>query len=446
MVDSSVYRSFLKLSAVNIVSNFLVPLASLVDTAFLGRWAAVEDLAGVALATVLFNYLYWTFGFLRMGTTGQTAQAIGRGDDREAAVILVRYCLVGLGVGLLLVLVQGPIGWLGFEALRGSESVELAGQAYYHSRIWGSPATLMNFVLWGWLLGRAEARGVLLLSALANGGNGVLDYAFVVVLGWGSGGAGWATTVSQYLTLIIGLIWVFQRGIGVFWADRAFWQQVREPAAIARAFALNRDIVIRTFALVSVFALFVNFSAIIGAKTNQETDLLAASALLLQGVTLSAYFVDGLAFATESLVGQLAGQDNRQGMRQLLTWGIAWGLLCSGIFALILTLFPQVFLLLTDHAAVLTLAQSLRGWLWPVLVIGSVAYLLDGYWLGLTQGALLRRSALIASGLFFLPLALLAMVGGQVWLLWLALVGFMVGRVVTLGWPIVAEAVSGVPD
>ena len=436
MVESSVYRSFLKLSAVNILSNCLVPLAGLADTAFLGRWAAVEDLAGVVLATVLFNYLYWTFGFLRMGTTGQTAQAIGRGDDREAAVILVRYCLVGLGVGVILVLLQGPIGGLGFKALRGSESVEAAGLSYYQALIWGAPATLTNFVIWGWLLGRAEARGVLLLSALANGGNVLLDYAFVVGLGWGSAGAGAATALSQYLTLVAGLIWVLRRGIGQFWADRDFWHQVREPAAIARTFALNRDIVIRTFALVSVFSLFVNFSAIIGAKTNQETDLLAASAILLQGVTLSAYFVDGLAFATESLIGQLAGQNNRAGMQQLLQWGIGWGLLCSAIFALILTLFPQIFALLTNHASVLTLARSLRGWLWPVLLIGSVAYLLDGYWLGLTQGALLRRSALLASGLFFLPLALAAVVLGQVALLWLALVGFMVGRVVTLGWPI----------
>jgi len=436
MVESSVYRSFIKLSAVNILSNCLVPLAGLADTAFLGRWAAVEDLAGVALATVLFNYLYWTFGFLRMGTTGQTAQAIGRGDDREAAVILVRYCLVGLGVGVILVLLQGPIGGLGFKALRGSESVEAAGLSYYQALIWGAPATLTNFVIWGWLLGRAEARGVLLLSALANGGNVLLDYAFVVGLGWGSAGAGAATALSQYLTLVAGLIWVLRRGIGQFWADRDFWHQVREPAAIARAFALNRDIVIRTFALVSVFALFVNFSAIIGAKTDQETDLLAASAILLQGVTLSAYFVDGLAFATESLIGQLAGQNNRAGMQQLLQWGIGWGLLFSAIFALILTLFPQIFALLTNHASVLTLARSLRGWLWPVLLIGSVAYLLDGYWLGLTQGALLRRSALLASGLFFLPLALAAVVLGQVALLWLALVGFMVGRVVTLGWPI----------
>jgi len=157
----------------------------------------VEDLAGVALATVLFNYLYWTFGFLRMGTTGQTAQAIGRGDDREAAVILVRYCLVGLGVGVILVLLQGPIGGLGFKALRGSESVEAAGLSYYQALIWGAPATSTNFVIWGWLLGRAEARGVLLLSALANGGNVLLDYAFVVGLGWGSAGAGAATALSQ---------------------------------------------------------------------------------------------------------------------------------------------------------------------------------------------------------------------------------------------------------
>ncbi|MEB3273751.1 MAG: MATE family efflux transporter [Prochlorothrix sp.] len=440
----SPYRTFIKLSAVNILSNFLVPLASLADTAFLGRWAAVEDLAGVALATVVFNYLYWTFGFLRMGTTGQTAQAIGRGDDREVGVILLRYGLVAIGVGSLIVVAQGPIGWLGFEVLRGSAGVELAGQAYYGGRIWGAPATLTNFVLWGWLLGQAEARGVLLLSALANGGNVVLDYGFVVLLGWGSGGAGLATALSQYLTLGVGGLWVWRRmgrsWVDRFWSDRSMgrevWQQVWDAGAIGHAFALNRDIVIRTFALVSVFALFTNFSAMIGAKQGQEVALLAANALLLQGVTLSAYFVDGLAFATESLVGQLAGQGNRAEIRRLLRWGIRWGLLFSGSFALILTVFPQVFGLLTNHGPVLALARALRGWLWPVLVVGSVAYLLDGYWLGLTQGGLLRRSSLWASGLFFLPLAIGAVELGSIELLWLALVMFMVGRVVTLGWPI----------
>ncbi|WP_353258710.1 MATE family efflux transporter [Prochlorothrix hollandica] len=427
------YLAFLRLSVVNILSNFLVPLASVVDTAFLGHWAAVEDLAGVSLATVLFNYLYWTFGFLRMGTTGLTAQAVGQGDDRESQVILVRNGAIALGVGLGLVLLQDPLGWLGFHLLSGSEAVEAAGQAYYRSRAWGAPATLINFVLWGWFLGRAEGRWVLLLSALANGGNGVLDYGFIVVWGWGSGGAGLATALSQYLTLAAGLGLVARHGIT--W-DRALWQRVWDPAAIARTVAFSRDILIRTFALVSVFAIFTNLSAIIGTAQHQGTTLLAANALLLQVVVLSAYLVDGLAFATESLVGQLAGQGRIREMEQLLRWAMGWGLGVSATIALGIVIQPRLLSLLTNHPPVLQLAGQTVGWLVPVLVIGSLAYVLDGYWLGLTEGSLLRRSALWASGLGFAPLALVAGLSHSIQILWGALVGFMVVRSLTLGWAV----------
>ena len=416
---------FYRLAIVNILSNLMVPLAGLIDIAFLGHLAEIRHLAGVALATVLFNYLYWTFGFLRMGTTGMTAQAIGRGDRDAALLVGLRHGLVALGIGLAILLLQVPLRAIGFTLLSATTEVKLAGQAYYNALIWGAPATLINFVLIGWFLGKEQSSKVLLLSAISNLTNSLMDYFFVVRWGWESAGAGYSTAISQYLMLITGLVLVSREMRGVDW--RSLITKIWEPVALKAAFTLNREILIRTFALISTFAVFTNLSSAFG------TTVLATNTVLLQVVTLAAYFIDGLAFATESLAGIFRGQGTKNYLRDLL-WVSGGTSFAFGLgFAIAFILSPSFFFgLLTNHTDVLQRINQYVIWLLPVLGFGSIAYMLDGYFIGLTEGRILRQSVVVAAVVGFAPMAIAAWHFQNTHLLWLALTLFMTTRALTL--------------
>ncbi|MGB3136375.1 MAG: guanitoxin biosynthesis MATE family efflux transporter GntT [Nodosilinea sp.] len=430
VADSSAFLpSFLKLAAANIISNLMVPLAGLVDTAFLGHLDDIRYLGGVALATVIFNVVYWSFGFLRMGTTGTTAQALGRGDGEGLWLILLRNGAIALVFGLIILLLQAPIRELGFALLSAEPDVRAAGIAFYNARIWDAPAVLLNLVLMGWFLGREKGRRVIALSMVGNGSNVVFNYIFINQLGWASAGAGMGTALSQYMTLLVGLGLLAREG--GFKKLGAVLPQGWNLKAIRELFVLNRDILVRTFALVLSFALFTNFSSALGTQT------LAANTLLLQVVTLSAYFIDGIAFATESFAGRYCGSGDRTHLRRLLKVGGGTSVALGLVFALSFVLFPQrLFGVLTSHEEVIGTVELYVGWLVPVLGLGAIAYMLDGYFLGLTAGKVLRNATVLAAGAGFLPLALVAQFLGSAHLLWLALVGLMAARALTLVWAV----------
>ena len=416
---------FWRLAAINILSNLTIPLASLVDTAFLGHLTDISHLAGVAIATVLFNYIYWTFGFLRMGTTGLTAQARGRESEEDVVLILLRNSAIALTIGLVILICQQPIREIGFALLQADPEVIQAGRDYYNALILGAPATLINFVLLGWFLGQEEAGVVLLLSTINKGANIVLDYLFIVRWGQFSQGAGAATAISQYITLLLGLVWVF-RQIPLSQL-RLYREKISDFAALRKIFTLNQDILIRTLALVSTFAIFTNLSAVMG------TDILASNTLLLQVVTLAAYFIDGIAFATESIAGNLHGKGKRERLIPLLKLAGSTSLIAGLSFATIFYLFPQqLFGLLTNHRTVIQGVNNSVWWLFPVLGFGAIAYMLDGYFLGLTAGKILRRSTSLAAIVGFTPMAIAAWYWQTNNLLWLALALFMATRSVTL--------------
>ena len=327
-MKSIIHNGFIRLTLVNILSNLMVPLASLVDLAFLGYLDEIHHLAGVSIATVLFNYIYWTFGFLRMSTTGTTAQARGSGNHREIKQICLRNCLIALALATIIIIFQYPLREIGFSLLSATPEVKASGINYYKSLIWGAPATLLNFVLIGWFLGLEQGGKVLLLSVVNKGTNIILDYIFIVLWGWESSGAGSATAISQYITLVVGIICVFKF---IYLTEipqliKNIWQ----PQVIRKTFILNRDILIRTFALISTFAVFTNLSSYM------NTLVLVTNTLLLQVVTLAAYFIDGLAFATESLAGKSYGAGNQEQLKALVKLS---GIISVGIgliFAIVL--------------------------------------------------------------------------------------------------------------
>lgn len=206
-------RPFCRLALANTASNIMVPLAGLIDTAFLGHLSEVRFLNGVALATVIFNVIYWGFNFFRMGTTGPTAQAVGKGNEADVWLIGVRNTLLALGAGISVWILQKPISALGFALLQASPGVREAAITFFNGRIVGAPAVLVNLVLLGWLLGRSKGRAVIVLAIISNSSNIVLDYWFIKQLGWGSYGAGLATALSQYILLATGLVVIFSGSV-----------------------------------------------------------------------------------------------------------------------------------------------------------------------------------------------------------------------------------------
>ena len=416
-------RRFARLTFLNIVANITVPLASLVDTALLGHLESIHFLAGVALASVIFEYVYWSFGFLRMGTTGTTAQAVGRSDTGEVFRTLYRSLLLAWLLAAAILILQVPLRESGFLLLGGAPEVEAAGRAYFNARIWAAPATLSNFVFLGWFLGREESGAALVMTAVANIANVILDYVFIVEMDLAAFGAGLGTTISQFLMLVAALVLFRTRRSEVPWV----WSEVWQAQALTKLMRLNRDILLRTIALVSAFALFTNFSSILG------TVILAANAVLLRWVMLAAYLIDGAAFATESLAGILFGTGDRSALRRLQRLALRVGLAFALPFSALAILRPAAPIrLLTSHPQTVETALQYLPWLAPVLLFGSLAYIYDGLFLGLTAGRALRNAMLISTFVVFLPIAALALRVENNHLLWASLAAFMLARTVTL--------------
>ncbi|NJM96998.1 MAG: MATE family efflux transporter [Phormidesmis sp. RL_2_1] len=404
----------------------MVPLAGLIDTAFLGHLSDIRHLNGVAMATVIFNVIYWSFNFFRMGTTGPTAQAVGRADELQVWLIVIRNALLAIGVGAVVVLLRAPIAAAGFALLQTGPAVKTAAMDFYNGRILGAPAVLVNYVLLGWLLGRAQCRQVLLLAVVGNCSNILLDYWFIRRLALDSYGAGLATALSQYIMLAVALGMLITQPVP--WH---LWSQLKSQlwqlSALKALFGLNRDIMIRTFALVMAMSLFTNLSAGMGDT------ILGVNTLLIQIVLMAAYFMDGIALAVESYAGNFYGQRATADLAWLLVLGTLASVALGVAIALALLIWPIPFFgLLTSHNVLLSQIPTYGIWLLPVLSFGGIAFTLDGYFLGLSAGRTLRNSTLIATFVGFLPLAMIASQLNVPHLLWLALTGLMVTRSVTL--------------
>jgi len=419
----TLHARFTRLTLINILSNVTVPLVGLVDTAMLGHLADIRFLAGVALGTILFDYVYWSFGFPRMGTTGTTAQALGRSDRREVYLVLYRSLSMAIVIAAAILVLQWPLRELGFGLLSGEAGVEAAGRDYFNARVWGAPATLCNFVLMGWFLGRAESRQVLVMTIAGNLGNIALNYVFIVRMGLAAHGAGLATSIAQYGMLAVGLALFRLRG----GAERWLWSEVLDRSRLTSLFRLNLDILIRTMLLVSSFAVFINFSSLLG------TVLLAANSILLRVFYLAAYLIDGAAFACESLAGIFYGRGDPASLRRLIRVAVAAGLGFAALALGILLVAPRPLLgLLTSHEDVVAVCVSYAPWLVPTLLFGSVAFIYDGVFLGLTRGRTLRNAMIFCTLAVFLPLAWIGVRLENNHVLWAAMALFMLARAATL--------------
>ncbi len=408
-----------------ILSNVTTPLIGLVDTAVLGQLGDPHYIGGVAVGAVLFSLLYWAFAFLRMGTTGLTAQAEGSGDYSEVTATLMRALLIAVVAGTVLIVLQIPVSLIAFSVLNGSEAVETSAAEYFSIRIWGAPAALANFAFLGWFIGMGRASTAFVLQLLLNGLNAILDVWFVLGLGLAVKGVAYGTIISEVVAVSAGL-WlalrlVRSRGV-VFDTSR-----IMDRAAIRRMLGINRDIMIRTISVLFAFSWFT-------AKSAEEGDVaLAANAILINITHTAAYFLDGFAFAAETLAGQAIGAQRYNRFKDAVRLSTIWAVVFS-VLATLLFWFGGGLLVdfLTVNEEVRATARLYLGWAAIVPIAGVMAYQFDGIFIGATRTADMRNMMLLSLAVYFVMWALLTPVFGNHGL-WAALVIFLSLRALTLG-------------
>ena len=412
-----------------ILANAAVPLLGLVDTAVIGNQGTAQELGAIALGAMVFSFIYWSFGFLRMGTTGFVAQAAGAKEEDELRAILGRGLLLGLAISVILLLLQVPLGNIAFSLISGSQAVEDVARGYFDIRIWGAPATLASYCLFGVLIGLGESRKLLAVQLLLNGLNALLDILFAGYFEMGAEGIALGTVLAEWSAALASLV-IVTRTLKKRNPDCVFWVRdlIFDGSKIWKMMAANVDILIRTLALVFAFAFFTNRSAQYGDT------LLAANHILLQFVSFSAFFLDGYAFVAESLVGRALGAKDRRAFdlavkRSSLValWTsllLAFGIFAFGDFATSL---------LTDLTEVRFEAQGLM-WLVVIYVaLGFAAFQLDGIFIGATQTKEMRNASVLSTlGFLGVSYGLEGAFGIEG--IWGAFIFYVGLRAVTLGW------------
>ncbi|MEZ5669393.1 MAG: MATE family efflux transporter [Alphaproteobacteria bacterium] len=429
-------RRVMALAAPIVVSNVTVPLIGVVDTAVMGHMPDAAYIGAVALGAVVFSFVYWGFGFLRMATTGLTAQAFGRWQavgDAEAALALraalARPLALAAALGLALVILQWPIGAVAFAVLNGSETVEALASIYFTIRIWGAPFTLGGYAVLGWLLGQQATRAAVAMQIATNLFNVGLSLLFVLGFGWGVAGVAAGTLVAEAAGLVFGL-WLVRRRLWRTTGNAAI--AVPRPvlldrAALRQLAGVNFDIFVRTLCLVFAFCWFTDRSAQMGDR------LLAANAILLQFQSFMAYALDGFAFAAEALVGHAIGARRPQALRAGIRAAAGLGFAASAVFAVAYGLFGDLLVaLMTDLPQVRAATADYRWWMATLPLVSVGSFLLDGIFIGATKAAEMRN-AMLVSVAAFIPAGYLlsAQFGNQG--LWAAFALFMLLRAVTLG-------------
>ena len=365
----------LKIAAPVVLSNATVPLLGAVDTAVIGQMGQAAPLGAVGMGAIILATLYWAFGFLRMSTSGLAAQAQGAGDMAERTAVLLRALAVAVAAGFVLIAAQGLLFAGAFAVSPASAEVEGLAREYLGIRIWGAPATISIYALTGWLVGMERTRGVLVLQLWQNGLNVVLAMWFVLGLGWGVWGAGFATLIAEVTGLLLAL-WLARDGFAAA-ALRAALLRVWDAVALRRMFAVSRDIMLRTVLLQLSFTTFV----FLGARFGDVT--LAANQVLMQFIEVTAYALDGFAIAAETLVGQAMGAralgDIRRAGRISMQWGFGGAAALALCFAV---LGGPIIDLMTTAPEVRAEARQFLWWLVAAPLIGVASWIYDGIFIG----------------------------------------------------------------
>ena len=397
-------RRVLAIAVPVMVSNISTPLLGIVDTAVVGRQPDPQGIGAVAVGALVFTFAFWAFGFLRMGTTGLAAQALGAGDREELRAVLGRSLLIACGAGLLLILLQWPLRGLAFALIGASPAVEGLARGFYDIRIWSAPAALANYALLGWFIGLGRTTTGLVLQLVLNLTNVALDVFFVLVLDWGVRGVALGTLLAEYVAVVAGLVIAARHPLLA--AGRWSLQRILDPRRLRRTFAVSGDIMVRSLALIAVFVWFTSR----GARGGDVT--LAANAVLMQFITAAAFFLDGLAFAAEALVGRAVGAGSRGQVFEAARLSTLWAALLAVLIAAVLWLAGPLFIDgLTADAATRAAARHFLPWAAAAPLLGVWAFQLDGIFIGATRTAAMRNAMLVSVGIYLAAWWLLAPLG-----------------------------------
>lgn len=409
-----------------ILSNLSTPLLGLVDTAVIGNLGDPALIGAIAIGAMIFSFLYWGFGFLRMGTTGLVAQADGAGDTEEVKAAFYRAFMVGAAIGFVLQILQYPISSLAFSIIDGSQDVESEALTYFQVRIWGAPLTLAHLAIMGFLLGQQATRTLLGIQFLLNGTNILLDFVFVMGFGWEVAGIAAATVIAEFITLAVGILVVMRRIRIKAGTIKVPVKALIRVSALTRMFVVNRDIMIRTLCLIFAFAWFTNQ----GAKSGDI--ILAANAILMQLVTFSAFFLDGFALAAETLVGNAIGGRDKQRLNASINYASQLSMFTATVLSLSFALIGEsVVNILTNVTEVREASYHFMIWAIAAPILSVWCYLLDGVFIGATR-TVEMRNAMIVSLVIYL---------GAWWLLqanfgnhglWASLMIYFLARAATL--------------
>ncbi len=414
-------KQILRLAIPNVISNITVPLLGMADLAILGHLESEQYIGAIALGGMIFNFIYALFSFLRMGTSGFTAQSYGEGNKPEQIMMLGRAMFFAFAGGLLIIFLQYPIDVLSFWLLEGSDGVETLAREYFYIRIFAAPASLGIMALSGWYTGMQNARYPMFIAIFINLVNIGANVIFVYGFGLKSDGVAWGTLIDQYTGLLLGLLLFRKKYKGLFgwWQKEVFFNWKK----LGRFFKVNLDIIVRTLCLIFAFAFFTAQSAKI------DDTILAVNTVLLQYLFVFSYMTDGFAYAGEALVGKFIGANHLANLKKSIRLLFFWGLVISIPFSLTYFISGDYMLfILTDNVEVIEAASPYLFWMGLVPLLTFAAFIWDGIYIGATSSAAMRNTLLVSTFIVFLPSYYLLEPGLGNHGLWMAMMLFMVSR------------------
>ncbi len=387
-------KEILRLALPNIITNITVPLLGMVDLAIIGHIGNETYIGAIAIGTMIFNMIYWNFGFLRMGTSGFTAQAYGADNMKESMNILVRGLTIALAAAILLIILQKPIAYFSKIIVQGSDELLALAMDYFFVRIWAAPATLGLYALKGWYIGMQNSKLPMWIAIMINLLNIVFSLIFVFCFDQGIKGIALGTVLAQYGGLATAII---------FWiAKYCYLSKLINFAdslninGLKIFFKVNGDIFLRTLCLVAVFTFIPVISASMG------DNILAANTILMQLFTIFSYIMDGFAHAGESLVGKYIGAKNKTSLQTTVKYLLYWGMILTVLFTVIYAIGSrQIFYLLTNDTGVIDTAMSYIIWAILIPICGFAAFVFDGIYIGATATKSMRNAIFIATAVFF---------------------------------------------
>ncbi len=382
-------RRIIALAVPAIVANITTPLLSLIDIAIVGHLGSPSFVGAVAVGGTLFSMLYWLFSFLRFGTSGLTAQAVGAGNDNERMLTLLRSIFIGLTASVILMAFHRPLGALALDFMATDGETRILASTYFNILIYGAPAVLAQYALTGWFVGCQNTRTPMWISLIINVTNIASSLILVYICGMKIEGVALGTLIAQWVGAICAIILARPRPMAL--------RDAMNPNELKRFFSVNSDIFLRTLCLIAVSVWFTRSGSAFGAS------ILAVNSMLLQFFILFSYIMDGFAFAAEALCGKLYGAGRvdalRSCIRRLLQWGLATAIIFTAIYAIGGTAFLR---LLTDDVSIINASEPFRLWAAAIPLAGFMAFTADGIVIGLTRTRLMLSSMAVATAAFFI--------------------------------------------